>query len=86
VEAAHGGERETSELARWDQRYPNVPDVPGGLAELVVAGVRAAVVAPEEELARWFSWSLPAGLVAALVEGGRLARPQDGWVIVGTAG
>jgi hypothetical protein len=86
VEAAHGGERETSELVRWEQRYPDPPQTPGGLAELVVAGVRAAVVAPEEELARWFSWAVSPALIGDLVEGGRLARPQDGWVTVGTAG
>ncbi len=80
VEAATGGERETSELARWDQRYPDVSSTPGGLAELVVAGVRAAVVVPEAELARWFSWPLPAGLVDALIEGRRVWRPQEEWV------
>jgi hypothetical protein len=29
----------------------------GGLADLVVAAVRAAVIAPEGEVARWFSWT-----------------------------
>src|SRR6478672_3023830 len=38
--------RHTSELARWDQRFPE-PAEGGGLAQLVVAAVRAAVVAPE---------------------------------------
>jgi hypothetical protein len=80
VEAATGGERETSELARWDQRYPATPAGSGGLAELVVAGVRAAVVAPEEEIARWFSWPVPSRLVEELVERGWLWRPQAGWI------
>jgi hypothetical protein len=80
VAAASGGERETSELARWDQRYPQAPTTPGGLAELAVAGVRAAVVAPEKEIARWFSWPIPNALIAELVAMGRLSRPQDGWV------
>jgi hypothetical protein len=48
--------RHTSELARWDQVVPE-PLGEGGLADLIVAGVRAAVVAPERELPRWFSWA-----------------------------
>jgi hypothetical protein len=47
--------RHTSELARWDQVFPETAEG-GGLADVVVAGVRAAVVVPEEELKRWFSW------------------------------
>jgi len=47
--------RHTSELSRWDQVFPQ-PSGRGGLADLVVAAVRAAVVAPERELPRWFSW------------------------------
>jgi len=47
--------RHTSELARWDQRFPE-PSESGGLADLVVAGVRAAVVAPAAEIKRWFTW------------------------------
>jgi hypothetical protein len=69
--------RHTSELARWDQRFPEQTE--GGLAELVVAAVRAAVVAPERELPRWFPW-WDAGLVEQLVGEGRLVRPDDGWV------
>ena len=47
--------RHTSVLARWDQLYPE-PAAGGGLADLVVAAVRAAVVAPAREVPRWFSW------------------------------
>jgi hypothetical protein len=70
--------RHTSELARWDQRFPEPADG-GGLTELLVAAVRAAVVAPERELARWFPW-WEDGLVDRLVGEGRLVRPEDGWV------
>ena len=70
--------RHTSELARWDQRFPE-PAEHGGLADLLVAGVRAAVVAPESELTHWFPW-WEDGLVERLVSQGRLVRPEEGWL------
>jgi hypothetical protein len=69
--------RHTSVLSRWDQVVTEPGE--GGLAELVVAGVRAAVLAPEPELPRWFPW-WEDGLVDRLVDDGRLARPGPGWV------
>jgi hypothetical protein len=76
-----GPQEETAELARWDQVFPE-PAGPGGLDELVVAGVRAAVVAPRRELGRWFSWSwrVQPDLVERLVAAGRLDLPAPGWV------
>lgn len=68
----------TSELARWDQLFPEAPGG-GGLDELVVAGVRAAVLATEREPRRWFTW-WEDGLVERLVADGRLVRPEDGWL------
>jgi hypothetical protein len=68
----------TSELLRWDQVRPE-PGAGGGLDELVIAGVRAAVVVPEREAGRWFSWMAD---VARLVEEGRLVRPEPGWVAI----
>lgn len=47
--------RHTSVLSRWDQVFPE-PAAGGGLTEVVVAAVRAAVLAPESELRTWFSW------------------------------
>ena len=81
VYAAGEGHAHTAELSRWDQVHPE-PSASGGLAELLVAGVRAAVVAPERELMRWFSWTwlVDAALVEDLVTDGRLARPEPGWV------
>ena len=46
-----------------------------------MAGVRAAVVAPEAEIRRWFSWQWywTENLLDDLVQSGRLRR-FDGWV------
>jgi hypothetical protein len=70
--------RHTSVLSRWDQLFPE-PAAGGGLDELVLAGVRAAVLAPEREVSRWFEWSQD-GLVERLLGDGRLVRPKAGWV------
>ena len=60
VPSKAGGERETSELARWDQRVPELPkQEAAGLAELVVAAVHAAVVCAQREIPLWFSGRCP---------------------------
>jgi hypothetical protein len=74
--------RHTSVLARWDQVHPEPTGGAGpreALADLVCAGVRAAVVAPEREPARWFSWRWywDDALVDGLVDGGRLVRVDE---------
>ena len=79
-DAAH-----SSELSRWDQVHSG----PGNRAvhvhhafqELLLVGVRAAVLAPERELKRWFSWTWywDNGLIEDLVRDGRLRR-VDGHV------
>jgi hypothetical protein len=79
--------RHTSLLHRWDQAHPAVSggsDLRRALGELLCAGVRAAVVAPERELVRWFSWRWywEDGLVEELVRAGRLVR-VDGHVASG---
>ena len=78
-----GHELESS-IARWDQVFPEPADGSTELDDLLVAGVRAAVVAPERDLRRWFSWSWRFGddLVERLVAGGRLLRPEPGWIAV----
>jgi hypothetical protein len=74
------GHARSSELSRWDQVYSGPGDVGRhshhSLQELLVAGVRAAVVAPEDELRRWFSWQWywDDTLVDELVQDGRLVR------------
>src|SRR5918912_488901 len=69
-------------LDRWDQAFPEPPRGRGGPEELLVAAVRAAVVAPEREAGRWFAWRwlFPPELVDGLVADGRLERPEPGWI------
>ena len=80
VYAASEGHAHTSELARWDQVYSGSGDVGvhihHSLADLLVAAVRAAVVTPEKELKRWFSWQWywDDAIVDGLVADGRLRR------------
>jgi len=75
----------TSELARWDQVFSGLTDVDvhlhRSLAALLLAGVRAAVVAPERQLRQWFSWPWywKDDVVNGLVAAGRLER-VDGHV------
>jgi hypothetical protein len=73
--------RHTSVLARWDQAHPEpagAEDPRQALGDLVCAGVRAAVVAPERELERWFSWGWywDDAVVGELVAAGRLTRVE----------
>jgi hypothetical protein len=84
VTAGEGhGQTHSSELARWDQVYRGAtakPAAPAGpaaaLADLLVAAVKAAVLAPEPELSRWFSWQWywTGTLIEDLVAAGRLRR------------
>jgi hypothetical protein len=73
--------RHTSVLCRWDQAHPEPSgggDPREALAQSVCAAVRAAVVAPEAELGRWFTWRWywNDDLVHRLVDSGRLARVE----------
>src|SRR5437588_4158278 len=76
--------RRNGMLERWDQAFPEPPGEPGGPEELVVAAIRAAVVAPEREVGRWFAWRwlLPADLVDSLLAARRLERLEPGWLAV----
>jgi hypothetical protein len=82
VAPAEAGAVEGFELVRWDQVFPTPAATGGGLDDLVVAGVRAAVLATEKEIPRWFAWRwrFEPGLVDRLVSEGRLERPEPGWV------
>ena len=74
--------RRNGTLERWDQAFPDPQGGCGGPEELLVAAVRAAVVAPEKEVGRWFSWRwlFPPELVESLAADGRLERPEPGWL------
>lgn len=84
VSSSRGSHVHTSELARWDQVYPDAVGGEVDLKPLVVAGVRAAVVAQDREIPRWFSWSWywRKGMLDELVDEDRLVRPGPGWVSV----
>lgn len=82
--------RHTSLLARWDQVHPEPSghdDPRRALGDLLCAGVRAAVVAPEQELGRWFSWRWywDDELLDELVGAGRLVR-MDGRLTTAATG
>ena len=79
--------RHTSLLARWDQPHPEPTrgrEPRQAFGDLLCAGARAAVLTPERELRRWFSWRWhwDDGLVEELVVAGRLLR-IDGHLAVG---
>ncbi len=79
--------RHTSILLRWDQAHPEpsaTRDPREALGDVLCASVRGAVVAPERELASWFSWRWywDVGLVEGLADEGRLLR-VDGHVALG---
>jgi hypothetical protein len=67
-------------LRRWDQVIEPSHRSDDPLAEVVVAGLKAAVIAPESELRSWFTWPIPAPTVSTLIEEGRLVRPAPGLV------
>ena len=81
VPTADGGHRHTSELWRWDQEFPADPAAPGGIEELLVAGVqRARWSRRSARSAGRFSWPVPRSTVQRLVDEGRLVR--DGSLVV----
>lgn len=70
------------ELARWDHAYPEPAAGPADVVALMGVALRAAVLAPERDLARWFSWRwlLPADLADQLADRGLATRPVPGWL------
>ena len=82
VEGADFGHRHTSLLRRWDQSKVrrSKRSEADALRDLVVHGVRAAVLAPESAARSWFSWELTTREMDAIVASGRLMRPAAGWL------
>ena len=77
-----GGHLHRSELARWDQAYPLPAVGQVDMVALMGAALRAAVLAPDKDLIRWFSWRwlLPADLAEQLIDRGLAMRPAPGWL------
>jgi hypothetical protein len=85
-----GGHRHSAELRRWDDAMPattsalpDADDMDDALAALVVAGVRAAVIAPEAEVRRWFSWPVATAMIERLVDEQRVLRVEDALATAG---
>lgn len=76
------GHRHSSTLARWDQMWTQRRKASPATAldDLVVLGVRAAVVTHQDEIKQWTYWSITTSAIDRLVQSGRLARPGPGWV------
>jgi hypothetical protein len=81
---AGGGEGHLhrAELARWDQKFPQPSGRPADIIALLGAALHAAVLAPDKDLVRWFSWRwlLPADLPDQLLDRGLAFRPDVGWL------
>jgi hypothetical protein len=65
-------------LRRWDQVVASRSTAADPFVPVVIAGVKAAVLAPESDIQSWFSWRIPQTTVNTLVEEGRLVRPAAG--------
>lgn len=76
------GHRHSSVLARWDQAFTQrrKASPSAALDDLIVLGVRAAVVTHQDEIRTWYSWPVLASQVDRLVSSGRLSRSGPGWV------
>jgi hypothetical protein len=78
------GHLHRAELARWDQAFPQPSGASPDIVALMGAALRAAVLTPETDLVRWFSWRWlwPADLPGRLLDRGLAIRPDRGWLAV----
>jgi hypothetical protein len=76
------GHLHRAELARWDQAFPQPSGARADIVALMGMALRAAVLAPDKDLVRWFSWRwlLPADLTEQLLDRGLAIRPDRGWL------
>lgn len=85
AEVAPGEDRghvHSSTLLRWDQYHTmrRKASPAAALDDLVVLGVRAAVIAQEDDALAWFSWPVTRTTVTRLLATKRLSRPAAGWL------
>lgn len=79
-----GGHRHSARLMRADERFASQNPPIGwedAVLQLLVAAVRAAVVAPVRDVLRWFSLPVGKDTLAAAVQSGSLIQPEPGWVV-----
>ena len=69
-------------MRRWDQVVDEGAPSVDPLGDAVVAGVQAAVVAPDSDVRSWFSWPVDRETVDRLVHQGRLSRTAPGTLVV----
>ncbi len=69
-------------LRRWDQVIDKRAAVEHPYDAVVMAAMRAAVLAPEDDLRNWFSWPIPPETVERLVAQVRLTRPESAWLAI----
>lgn len=76
------GHRQAGTIVRWDRSHPQrrKASLPAALDDLVLLGIRAAVVVQEDEPLTWFTWEVPRDTVRRLLAAGKLVRPAAGWV------
>ena len=65
-------------MRRWDAVVPKAPASKDPLGDVIVAGVRAAVIAPEHEVRSWFTWPVTSETIDRLVKAGALQRNRNG--------
>lgn len=73
-------------MRRWDAVVKKPASSNDPLGDILVAGVRAAVIAPESDVHAWFSWPVPAGTIERLVADRQLLRPARGQLAIAGAG
>lgn len=61
-------------MRRWDAVVPKAPASRDPLADVIVAALRAAVIAPEREVRSWFGWPVTTETIDELVEARALYR------------
>jgi hypothetical protein len=84
IDDGKGGHKHSSELARWDQIWtkPWKANEEQALSDLALVGVRAAVLAHQDEVGKWFTWSVEWPIVSALIAAKRLVRPGPGFLAI----